>query len=66
VGWTIETIAGLLINLVGLAFTGSTILYRIKMLEKKVEKHNNVVERVYIVEGKINAMLDDIKEVKSK
>lgn len=27
--------------------------YRIEQLEKKVEKHNNLVERMYNVEGKV-------------
>lgn len=32
--------------------------YRIEQLEKKVEKHNNVVERVYILE-KHEAVVDE-------
>lgn len=32
--------------------------YRIEQLEKKVEKHNNVVERVYILE-KHEAVIDE-------
>ena len=32
--------------------------YRIEQLEKKVEKHNNVVERVYVLE-KHEAVIDE-------
>jgi uncharacterized protein YneF (UPF0154 family) len=31
-------------------------LYRIKELEKKVEKHNNVVERTFVLEGKVKEL----------
>lgn len=30
--------------------------YRIKELEKKVDKHNQLIERVAILEGKVNAL----------
>ena len=36
--------------------------YRIEQLEKKVEKHNNVVERVYILETH-EAVMDEKIEV---
>lgn len=35
--------------------------YRIEQLEKKVEKHNNVVERVYILEKNEAVMDEEIK-----
>ena len=37
--------------------------YRIEQLEKKVEKHNNLVERVYCLEGKdklLEGRLDEL------
>lgn len=33
----------------------AVIEYRLEELEKKVDKHNNVVERLYKVEAKLNA-----------
>ena len=33
---------------------GSKTQYRIEQLEKKVEKHNNVIERVFKLEQKVN------------
>ena len=35
--------------------------YRLKELEKKVEKHNNLVERMYSVEDKINLFGEKIR-----
>ena len=35
--------------------------YRIEQLEKKVEKHNNVVERVYILEKHEAVVNEEIK-----
>ena len=35
--------------------------YRIEQLEKKVEKHNQVVERVYILEKSEAVMEEEIK-----
>ena len=35
--------------------------YRIEQLEKKVEKHNSVIERVFKLEQKVSDMEDHIK-----
>lgn len=40
-------------------------LYRIDQLETKVDKHNSVMERTFIIEEKIKEMNEDIKELKS-
>ena len=40
----------------------SKTIYRIEQLEKKVEKHNNLVERMYTCEGDIATCKTDIKE----
>ena len=39
-------------------------VYRIEQLEKKVEKHNSVVERTYKLEGDIKNIKEDINELK--
>ncbi len=48
------------ITLVGTALSNwlnhSKTIYRIDQLEKKVEKHNNLVERMYIAEGEIKVL----------
>lgn len=40
------------------------IAYRLEMLEKKVDKHNNLVERMYKVEGKLSAIENEINDLK--
>ena len=45
--------------------THSKTIYRIEQLEKKVEKHNNLIERMYIAEGKICVLEDRQKEMDS-
>lgn len=45
--------------------TVNLIEYKLEELTKKVEKHNNVIERTFQLEGEvkvINQRLDDMKE----
>ena len=55
------------ITLIGTAlsnwFTHSKTIYRIDQLERKVEKHNNLVERMYIAEGQIRVHDEQIKDL---
>ena len=41
-------------------------IYRIDQLEKKVEKHNNVVERMYQAEGHIKELQHDMRDIKNR
>lgn len=61
-----EAIIVALLSLAGTfagAFSGMKLVtYRVEQLEKKVEKHNNLVERQYAIE-KITAVLsEEMKE----
>lgn len=40
------------------------ISYRLEQLEKKVEKHNNLVERMYKVEGQIAELQHEVQTLK--
>lgn len=42
------------------------IAFRVDSLERKVEKHNTIIERTYILEEKVNEIKEDIKEIKKK
>lgn len=44
----------------------SKTIYRIDQLERKVEKHNNLVERMYICEGQIKVLENDISDLKGR
>lgn len=37
-------------------------IYRIEELEKKQDKHNTLIERMYVVEGKIDKINEKIKD----
>lgn len=45
---------------------GSKTLYRIDQLEKKVEKHNNLVERMVVVEENEKAQWKSIDDLRAK
>lgn len=46
------------------AQTRALIDYRLKELEKKVDKHNNVVERTFVLEGQMHEAQHDIRDIK--
>lgn len=61
------SLIGTLIGTFGGIITGSKLMnYRIEQLEKKVEKHNNVVERMFKAEGHIEELQHDVKDIKTK
>ena len=40
--------------------------YRIEQLEKKVQAHNNLVERTYKLEGQVTECIHDIRDLKNR
>lgn len=69
-----ETVVVAIISLIGTVF-GSVIgiltsnrltAYRIEQLEKKVDKHNSVVERTYQLEEKIKVANHRIEDLERK
>ncbi|MCH5202494.1 MAG: hypothetical protein J1F17_04725 [Oscillospiraceae bacterium] len=58
----IITLAGSAIGTVGGILVSSRLMvYRIEQLEKKVDKHNRVVERMYEAEKNISVINEEIK-----
>lgn len=56
------SLAGTLMgSLFGILAANKLVIYRIEQLEKKVEKHNNVLERVYILEKNEAVIEEEIK-----
>lgn len=68
------SLAGTLIgSIVGILAANKLTNYRIEQLEKKVEKHNSVVERTVIVErdmktafNKMDELKDDIERLEGR
>ena len=54
----IGTLAG---SLLGIIAAKKLVIYRIEQLEKKVEKHNNVLERDYDLEKSEAVIKEEIK-----
>ena len=44
----------------------AVVAYRIEELEKKVNKHNNLIERMYKVEGQVTELQHSISDMKGK
>lgn len=44
--------------------SSALIAYRLAELEKKVDKHNQVVERTYILEGQVTELQHDVRDLK--
>ena len=66
----IVALFGLLGTLIG-SFTGILVAnklvnYRLQQLEKKVELHNNAVNRLFIAEGQIKELQHDVKRIYEK
>lgn len=38
--------------------------YRLSELEEKVKKHNNIIERTYVLEGQVAEIQHDIRDLK--
>lgn len=54
VGTLVGTLGGILV-------TNKLTTYRIEKLEEKVDKHNNLVERTYKLEGRMNTVEQGIE-----
>lgn len=48
-------------SLIGVLVNSKLSNYRIEQLEKKVDKHNNLIERTFIIEKDIEVIKNDIK-----
>ena len=62
----IEVTAPLIVALVSVYLSNRLVAYRLDQLEKKVEKHNQVVERVALLEQDNNAQWKRIDELKAE
>ena len=56
------TLAG---SFLGVVAAGKLTSYRLQQLEEKVNKHNHLIERTYILEGKMTECQHDIKDLKA-
>ena len=59
IGTLIGTLGGILVS-------NKLTNFRIEQLEKKVEKHNTLIERTYVLEGQMKEVQGDIREIKGR
>lgn len=55
------TLAG---SFLGVVAASKLTQYRLQQLEEKVAKHNNLIERTYVLEGQVAECQHDIKDLK--
>ncbi len=56
------SMAGTLIGIL----TGTKLTnYRLKQLEERVQAHNNLIERTYVLEGQVTECRHDIRDLRS-
>lgn len=62
---TVLALAPSIISLIGILITAiitnSLVKYRIEQLEKKVDRHNNLIERMYVCETEIKDLKEHLK-----
>ena len=54
----------LLGSLFGVLAAQKLTQYRLSQLEEKVSRHNNLVERTYVLEGQMTEVQHDIRDLK--
>ena len=49
----------------GIVTANKLVSYRLERLEEKVEKHNQVVERVFVLEGQMSETQHEVQDLKA-
>ena len=56
----------LLGSLLGVITAQKLTQYRLAQLEEKVNKHNNIIERTFVLEGQMAEVQHDIRDMKKR
>lgn len=62
----ISAIAVIVSGLISAIVSNKLMAYRIEQLEKKVDKHNTVIDRTYRLEAEIEVIENEIENLKNK
>ena len=57
----ISAASAIIVSVITAVYNNKLLMYRIEQLEKKMDKHNNVIERVTILETKVSDLETDGK-----
>lgn len=53
-------------SLCGIIISNRLTTYRIEQLEKKVDKHNTVIERTFVLEGDVKMIKQEVEDLKER
>lgn len=62
----ISAIAVIVSGLISAIVSNKLMAYRIEQLEKKVDKHNGVIDRTYHLEAEVEVIENEIDNLKNK
>lgn len=62
----ISAIAVIVSGLISAIVSNKLMAYRIEQLEKKVDKHNSVIDRTYHLEAEVEVIENEIGNLKNK
>ena len=51
-------------SLLGTVASAKLTQYRLQQLEDKVNRHNNIIERTYILEGQMAQVREDLRQLR--
>ena len=57
----ISAASAIIVSVITAVYNNKLLMYRIEQLEKKMDKHNNVIERVTVLETKVSDLENDGK-----
>lgn len=61
----ILSLCGTFIGTIGGIFTTQKLVnYRLQKLEEKVDKHNNLIDRMYKIESRVTLIEDEMRNIK--
>lgn len=62
----INAIAVIVSGLISAIVSNKLMAYRIEQLEKKVDKHNNIIDRTYHLEAEVEVLENEVENLKNK
>lgn len=62
----ISAIAVIVSGLISAIVSNKLMAYRIEQLEKKVDKHNSVIDRTYRLEAEVEVLENEVENLKNK
>lgn len=62
----ISAVAVIISGLISAFVSNKLMTYRIEQLEKKVDKHNSVIDRTYHLEAEVEVIENEIDNLKGK